>query len=101
MVDPPFSPGPQRLSQIFMSGESKPWFQPEEHGRCCKTAAHEHHEERKRPPTEAALLLSRGGKPGDESHSFMWMRSLYIVLFFLDAAVTIVGYRGSIIGTPR
>jgi hypothetical protein len=23
MVDPPFSPGPQRLSQIFMSGESK------------------------------------------------------------------------------
>jgi hypothetical protein len=21
MVDPPFSPGPQRLSQIFMSGE--------------------------------------------------------------------------------
>src|ERR1700737_566237 len=62
MVDPPFSPGRQRLSQIFMSGESKPWFQPEEHGRCCKTAAHEHHEERKRPPTEAALLLSRGCK---------------------------------------
>jgi hypothetical protein len=32
MVDPPFSPGRQRLSQISMSGESKVWFQLEEHG---------------------------------------------------------------------
>jgi hypothetical protein len=37
MVDPPFSSGPQRLSQIFANQESKLLFQPKEHGGCCET----------------------------------------------------------------